>query len=76
MKLSLRISWLPRIFHLRNWVNILIKVETLRAKMRLQKMMVQKTKTRTLKQLSLKKMPVVTLQEKLRMKEPKQPNEG
>ena len=76
MKLSLRISWLPRIFHLRNWVNILIKVETLRAKMRLQKMMVQKTKTRTLKQLPLKKMPVVTLQEKLRMKEPKQPNEG
>ena len=55
---------------------MLIKVETLREKMKLQKMMVEKTKPKTLKQPLLKKTPVATLQEKLRTKEPKLPNEA
>jgi len=76
MKLSLRISWLQRIFHLRNWVNMLIKVEMLREKMKLQKMMLEKTKPQTPKQQLLKKTTVVTLQEKLRTKEKQLPNEG
>jgi len=55
---------------------MLIRVEMPREKMKLQKMMAEKTKPKTLKQPLLKKTLAVTLQEKLKTKEPKLPNEG
>ena len=73
MKLSLRISWLLKIFHLRNWVNMLIRVEMRKEKMRLQKM--TELSQQKPKPLPQKIMPEVILQPKLKTREARKHHE-